>query len=418
MAHLSLSFLGGFSVTLGARPVTAFGSEKVRVLLAFLAIESARPHRRAELTAMFWPELSEKKAAHNLSQSLLRLRQALREKDYPQNTSFLIATPQEVQFRYWGDCQLDVARFWELLHLVNQHVHAADSPCEVCAQWLAQAAELYRGNLLAGLFVADSVAFEEWRVVQQEKLHGQALEGVTRLADYHERRGEFDRVQEYARRLISLEPWHEAAHLQLMRALMQSGQHNAALRQYEVYQRTLGEALNIKPSAEFTQLYEQIRRGEMTASVSLPSKGGESPWLSRHGERKQVTALVCSLGAELDPERLEDQVLVCERYCENIFHRFGGQRVLRHGGACLTYFGYPQAYEDAARRAVHSGLAVVASLKDNGYEHVQIGIHTGMMMIGEPRGQNNMDRDLPLLEPSSSQKPLSNYLGKRLRFNQ
>ncbi|HNB53659.1 MAG TPA: hypothetical protein PK530_17045, partial [Anaerolineales bacterium] len=175
MAHLSLSFLGRFSVTLEAEPVTAFGSEKVRALLAFLAIESAHAHRRTALTAMFWPDSTEKKAAHSLSQTLLRLRQALREKDYPETASFLLVTSQEVQFKYWGDCQLDVARFRELLDLANQHVHAAGTPCETCFQWLSQAAELYQGDLLAGLFVADSVAFEEWRVFLQEKLHGQAL---------------------------------------------------------------------------------------------------------------------------------------------------------------------------------------------------------------------------------------------------
>ena len=83
MAHLSLAFLGGFAVTLDAEPVTAFGADKARALLAFLAIESSRPHRRTNLAAMFWPDLAEKKAAHNLSQTLLRLRQALRRPRIP-----------------------------------------------------------------------------------------------------------------------------------------------------------------------------------------------------------------------------------------------------------------------------------------------------------------------------------------------
>ena len=52
MAHLSLSFLGGFAVTLDGQPVTAFGTNKVRALLAYLAVESARPHRREELAGL------------------------------------------------------------------------------------------------------------------------------------------------------------------------------------------------------------------------------------------------------------------------------------------------------------------------------------------------------------------------------
>ena len=96
MPHLSLSLLGAFEATLDGEPVTAFGSDKARALLAFLAVESARPHRRAELAGMFWPDLPEKKAAHNLSQTLFRLRRALRESETPAHAArqpFLLLTP-------------------------------------------------------------------------------------------------------------------------------------------------------------------------------------------------------------------------------------------------------------------------------------------------------------------------------------
>ena len=68
------------------------------------------------------------------------------------------------------------------------------------------------------------------------------------------------------------------------------------------------------------------------------------------------------------------------------------------GRACLIYFGYPQAYEDAARRAVHSALAVLAALGDK--DPVCIGIHTGALLVGERRGARWQDRDLagPALE--------------------
>lgn len=392
MGHLSLSFLGGFEVTLEAEPATAFGAEKARALLAFLAIESSRPHLRAELSAMFWPDLSEKKAAHNLSQNLLRLRQALREKEDPARPSFLVVTPQGVQFNSYSDCQLDVARFRELLNRCHQHHHPEAASCGVCHQWLGQAADLYRGNLLAGLFVPDSVAFEEWRLVQQEELHRQALETLRRLAAYYERRGNFEQVQEYARRQIALEPWHEEAHLQLMRALAQSGGTSAALRQYETYQRTLAEEFGIKPAAEVTAFYEQIRSGEPAQQVAAQPGAGEAAWLSSQGERRQVTVLVCGRGIQGDPEALQGQLSVCERHCEGIFNRFGGRRAVRQGAACLVYFGYPQAYEDAARRAVHSGLAVAAALEENA--PVRIGIHTGVMTVGEKRGRRWQDRDL------------------------
>jgi DNA-binding SARP family transcriptional activator len=303
-----------------------------------------------------------------------------------------LITPQAVQFNLNSDCRLDVTHFRELLRLVEHHRHLEAASCEVCAQWLGQAAELYRGDLLTGLFVPDSVAFEEWRLVQQEILHRQALDTLRQLSVYYERRGKFDQVQEYARRQIALEPWSEEAYLQLMRALVQNRQTSAALKQYEIYQSTLVDELGINPSAEITAFYEHINSGKpVQLEISQP-RTGETAWLSSQGERKQVTALVCSRSIEADPEELHAQLSKCEQHCEGIFNRFGGRRAVRQGESCLVYFGYPQAYEDAARRAVHSALAVAAALgKDGG---VRIGIHTGIMTVGEKRGRRWQDRDL------------------------
>ena len=392
MAHLSLKFLGGFDVMLDAQPVTTFGAGKARALLAFLAIESSRSHQRAKLAAMFWPDLPEKKAAHNLSQSLLRIRKALQEKERPDSPPFLIVSAQDIQFNQASDYKLDVERFYGLLNLADQHQHPKTESCEVCVQWLSQVAELYRGQLLTGLFVPDSVVFEEWRLVQQEELHRKALETLSLLANYHEQRGEHERVQDYALRQITLEPWRDEAHLQLMRALVQSGQASVALRQYELYRHTLDEELAIKPSRQVTEFYEQIRAGDTASQIGAKPRMGEAVWLSSQGERRQVTTLVCGWGGGNDPEEQKEQLAYCEQHCGAIFNRFGGRRALRQGETCLVYFGYPQAYEDAARRAVHSALELASVAKND--EAVRIGIHTGVMMVGEKKGRRWQDRDL------------------------
>jgi predicted ATPase/DNA-binding SARP family transcriptional activator/class 3 adenylate cyclase len=392
MTYLALSFLGRFEVAFDAEPITAFGSDKARALLAYLAIESARPHRRAKLSGMFWPDLPEQKAAHNLSQSLLRLRQALGGKKDVTIPLVLIITPQQIQFNTSCNHQLDVAHFRQLLNLSHQHIHPEAASCGTCMKWLEQAVELYHGDLLAGLFVSDSTAFEEWRMIQQEELRQQMLEALSRLTVYHEQRGNFELAQKYARRQIALEPWHEAARFQLMRALVQIGQTSAAQKEYESYRKTLAEESGIKPSAAITAFYEQIKSGELAQPSGAQPGGGEIAWISDHGERRQVTALACSHGTEADPEELHTKLSVCERHCEAIFNRFGGRRIVRQGETCLVYFGYPQSYEDAARRAVHSGLAIADALKEHG--GVRIGIHTGLMAVGEKRGRRWQDRDL------------------------
>ena len=52
MAHLSLTLLGPFQASLDGQPITAFRYDKVRALLAYLAVESDRPHRRETLAGL------------------------------------------------------------------------------------------------------------------------------------------------------------------------------------------------------------------------------------------------------------------------------------------------------------------------------------------------------------------------------
>ncbi len=392
MSRLGLFFLGGFDVTLDAEPVTAFGADKVRAMLAFLAIESARPLRREKIAGMFWPEHSSKQAAHNLSQSLLRLRKALREQKNSPTPSYLLVTPQDVQFNAKSNYLLDVLHFRALMNQRAQHRHLEALTCPVCAQWLQQAVELYRGELLAGLFVPDSVIFEEWRLMLQEELHRQAVEALHWLSVYHEQRGEYAQVEKFARRQIALEPWHEEAHGQIMRAFVQQGHIVAALQQYSQYRRILDEELGIKPSASITRYYEQIRAGEVVPKARVQQTVGEASWLAQEGEQRQITVLACKPIFADDTRETGAQMQFCELHCQVIYHRFVGQRMPRRGDSCLVNFGFPQAFEDAPRRAVHAALAVIAALEGN--EAMQIGIHTGMVTVGQKRGQRWQDRDL------------------------
>ena len=107
MPQLSLCLLGSFRVTLGDRPVTSFESDKVRALLAYLAVESDRPHRRETLVGLLWPDWPERNARKNLSHSLYELRAAIgdREAEPP----FLLITPQTLQFNRESDYLLDTA---------------------------------------------------------------------------------------------------------------------------------------------------------------------------------------------------------------------------------------------------------------------------------------------------------------------
>src|SRR6266568_2802168 len=79
-------------------------------------------------------------------------------------------------------------------------------------------------------------------------------------------------------------------------------------------------------------------------------------------ERRQLTVLFCdlvdstALAARLDPEELREVVRAYQDTCAKVIARFEGHIAQYLGDGLLVYFGYPQAHEDDAPRAVRAGL--------------------------------------------------------------
>src|ERR671935_642914 len=85
-------------------------------------------------------------------------------------------------------------------------------------------------------------------------------------------------------------------------------------------------------------------------------------------ERRQLTVLFCdlvgstALSAQLDPEDLREVVRAYQTTCADVIQHFDGHIAQYLGDGLLVYFGYPQAHEDDARRAVRTGLGIVETL--------------------------------------------------------
>ena len=115
-------------------------------------------------------------------------------------------------------------------------------------------------------------------------------------------------------------------------------------------------------------------------------------------ERRQLTVLFCdlvestALSSQLDPEDLREVVRAYQTTCAEVIQRFEGHIAQYLGDGLLVYFGYPQAHEDDAQRAVRTGLGIVeamATLNSSLGQRpgvrlaVRVGIHTGVVVVGE-----------------------------------
>lgn len=106
MARLILSFLGPFQAALDGRPAAGFESNKVRALLAFLAVEASRPHARETVAALLWPDHHNHAVLASLRSALANLRQVIG--DRTADPPFLLITRDTIQFNPSADYRLDV----------------------------------------------------------------------------------------------------------------------------------------------------------------------------------------------------------------------------------------------------------------------------------------------------------------------
>src|SRR5713101_2955581 len=88
------------------------------------------------------------------------------------------------------------------------------------------------------------------------------------------------------------------------------------------------------------------------------------------GERRQLTVMFCdlvgstALSARLDPEEWGEMVRAYQETCATVITHYDGHIAQYLGDGLLVYFGYPQAHEDDAARAVRAGLEVIEALHD------------------------------------------------------
>ena len=124
-------------------------------------------------------------------------------------------------------------------------------------------------------------------------------------------------------------------------------------------------------------------------------------------ERRQLTVLFCDLvdstglASQLDPEELREIVRAYQDTCARVIARFDGHIAQYLGDGLLVYFGYPRAHEDDAQRAVRAGLGMVEALGQLNtrlgqvrgvHLAVRLGIHTGLVVVGEVGGGTRQEQ--------------------------
>lgn len=259
MPQLTIRTLGPPELALDGAAVDT-SRNKAIALLVYLAVNGQRCRREA-LAGLFWPDYEQSKAYAYLRRTLWELKEMLGE-------GWLEAGRETVALAGAADVWLDVAAFRQALAATAGHGHAPAAVCPACVDALSRAAELYRGDFLAGFSLRDSPGFDDWQFYLAEGLRQEAGEALRKLSAIHGQERRLEAAIEVGRRWLSLDPLNEEAHRQVMLLLALNGQRSAALRQYQECVRILQAEMGIAPERKTSELFQRIEQGKVPSLAS------------------------------------------------------------------------------------------------------------------------------------------------------
>lgn len=361
MTRLKLSLLGGFELAADDKPVV-IPARKARALLAFLALGPDQPRHRDQLAGLLWDDRDDTRARGSLRQALALLRRVL-----PGAVPLIRADGDLLHLEH-EVLEVDVARF----EVLAQSASESD---------LQQAAALYRGDLLEGLYTG-AAAFDDWLGMERSRLRELALSTLARLLEQLLAARATEPAIGVAIRLLALDPLRESAHRALMRLYAQQGRAGQALRQYRICREVLRRELGLAPEAATDALYREIARerqrpdsGEpledIDAQGTAPSAPAEAetPAAVPRPSLRQATFMACEMtgltGPDADPELLHEQIGAFHEAAATLVERFEGELIERGGGRVLAVFGVPRSRDHDMERAVRCAVHLRAGIAGN-----------------------------------------------------
>jgi DNA-binding SARP family transcriptional activator/tetratricopeptide (TPR) repeat protein len=246
--------LGGLAAT-GAdgAPLATSPPRRRLALLAVIAASGDLGISRDKLLFYFWPEGTEERSRHALTQTLYALRRDMGGVE-------IIA----------GSSELRLAR-----DLITSDIG------ELCAALdagqLERAAELYAGPFLDGVFLPGLPDFERWVEDERAKIARRVAAAIESLADDAVQRGDAAAVERWSRRLATMDPLNGRYALRLMESLAALGDRAGALRHARVHQALVEEELGGKPDPAVVALAERLREAPDVPRQRSPDASAASP---------------------------------------------------------------------------------------------------------------------------------------------
>ncbi|MGK2960610.1 MAG: BTAD domain-containing putative transcriptional regulator [Gemmatimonadaceae bacterium] len=253
----TLRLLGGIGVAdENSRDVDALLRQTKHVaLLAYLALPVPGDwHRRDVILGMFWPEHDQQRARSSLRSALYQLR-----RHFPEGA-----------IRTRGDDEISVDPA-----IISTDVALLTD--DFAAGRILEGLSRYRGDLLAGVYIADSPAFEKWLDRERGRLRHTARKAASALSEEAERSGDLTAAIDAAKLAAELDPDDEAAARRWIALLDRIGDRSQAFAVYERFRNHMSDTFGVRPSAETVALLDAVRTRSDVNTQSKPAPPNPVP---------------------------------------------------------------------------------------------------------------------------------------------
>ena len=246
---LTIKLLGPPEIAIDGAPVK-LARRKSRAILFYLAAHT-KPLRRESLLTTFWPDSPRTSGQQVLRTTIHGLRKAF--------GPALLVNGDEISLA--DSVQVDVRIFEKQL---------SNSPSD--PKRISAALELYRGEFLEGFSLPDSAEFEDWSILERERLQRLAVRGLVELSRIYEDAGNYQAAVESLERALAFDPLQEDLQRENIRLLFLSGDRPAAIRRYDQLRKLLDEEMGVPPMLETRALYDAIINDKLEEKALIPVK--------------------------------------------------------------------------------------------------------------------------------------------------
>ncbi|MBU3914231.1 hypothetical protein KKA14_01720, partial [bacterium] len=328
MSNLKISLLGKPIVEFKGSSVK-FRRRKTIALLAYLALNPGT-HHRDSLIALLWPDSNQQKGRHGLRQLIWDFT-AITEKP------MLIMDDDSLGLSESQNIWVDTRLFFELTGGIQFRV---DERNPKLPDDLVQAIVLVKGDFLSGFALSRIPEFEDWQVIQSEKIRQRLADTLEWLTGFFQETQDFKQALQYAQRWSAMDLLDEKSQRAQIRLLAFNNQRSLAIKHYNKLIQSLESELGVEPEEETLSLFQAISNNTLQIGsvhslkpqlFSDTSQRSLKPFFGRHKELAKISALLegkkCRLLTLIGPGGVGKTSLAMEvlrkikpAFCDGLFY--------------------------------------------------------------------------------------------------